>query len=300
LNLPAAVVEVPKPARYRVGSVDLAVVSDGVWSADAGALMGTTPRWEWEPVLGKPGVEHRFTIGLNSLLIRTPARLVLVDTGMGDKLTGALRTRVFPGDYGYLPQALAMAGVASGDVDVVVNSHLHADHSGWNTAADGESVRPYFERARYYVHRVEVEAARQPNERTRASYLAENFEPLAEAGLLETIDQDEVRVTDEVTIVRTPGHTEGHVSVVISSGGETAIFLGDMIQHEAQLERLPWIAALDIMPLVSLETKRKIVERAVRENALLVCVHNPFPGVGRLHPADDGRPVWRAELAISP
>lgn len=290
--------EVQKPALYRVGGVDLAVLSDGEWTADAGAIMGIIPRVMWEPVVGQPDSENRFTFGLNSLLIRSQGRLIMVDTGMGDKLPGAIRARVFPGDYGYLPAALGLAGVTPGDVTEVVNTHLHADHCGWNTVREGEALRPLFARARYLVQDDELGDARRPNERTRASYLAENFEPLVETGQLEP-QHGEVRVTDEVTIIRTPGHTPGHSSVIISSRSETAIFLGDMVQHEVQLERLPWIAAFDVLPLVSMESKRALVERAVRERALLVCVHNPFPGTGRLVSANGGRPKWETAAPLA-
>ena len=91
------------------------------------------------------------------------------------------------------------------------------------------------------------------------------------------------------TLVPTPGHTADHASVVLHSGGETGIYLGDLVSHAVQLERPAWIAAFDVLPLVSLETKKRIAERALQENALLICVHNPFPGVGRLTERDGRR-----------
>jgi glyoxylase-like metal-dependent hydrolase (beta-lactamase superfamily II) len=148
---------------------------------------------------------------------------------------------------------------------------------------------PFFDNAAYYIHRQEIDDARHPNERTRATYLAENFEPVAAAGRVEAVE-GELALTDEVTIFQTPGHTPGHVGVAITSGGETALYLGDMLQHEVQLARLPWIAAFDVMPLVSLETKRAIVQRALRENALLFCGHVSFPGAGRMVAPEGGRP----------
>ncbi len=287
-------VSIPRPAQFRVGSVELAVLSDGEFWPDAGVVMGIVPRVMWEPVIGPPDEKNRITASLNTLLIRSRDRTFLVDTGMGDKLTGAFRTAVFPGDYGHLPESLTAVGVTPGEIDVVINSHLHADHCGWNTVRRGEALAPYFERARYYVHRREIEDASHPNERTRAGYLAENFIPLQEAGVLEPVE-GETRLTDEVTIIETPGHTEAHCSVVISSGAETAIFLGDIIHHQSQIERLPWVAALDVLPLVSMETKRALIQRALRENALLISAHKVFPGAGRLQATDGGRPKWHDE-----
>jgi glyoxylase-like metal-dependent hydrolase (beta-lactamase superfamily II) len=185
-------------------------------------------------------------------------------------------------------------GVRPEEVDVVINTHLHADHCGWNTrtAEDGRVV-PTFPRARYLIQRGEWEAAVSPNERTRATYLAENLLPLEEAGVLDLIE-DEAAVTPEITIIPTRGHTEDHASVVLSSGGETAIYIGDMVQHQIQLERTAWVSAFDILPLVSMETKRHIVERAIRERAVIVSVHSPFPGLGRMTMAEDGKRRWEA------
>jgi glyoxylase-like metal-dependent hydrolase (beta-lactamase superfamily II) len=177
----------------------------------------------------------------------------------------------------------------------VVNSHLHAGHSGWNTVRRGDAVVPYFDRAAYHIHRHEIEDARHANERTMATYLAENFEPVAAVGRLEPVE-GETYLTDEVTLIETPGHTRGHIGVAISSGGETALYLGDMLQHEVQLGRLPWIAAFDVMPMVSLETKRSIVERAVRDHSLLLCGHVTFPGAGFMVAPEGGRP--RFEPAV--
>ena len=283
----------PPPARYRVGNVDIAVLTDGTFEADAGVVMGVVPRILWEPAIGTPDANNRISAGINCLLIRSRGKTFLVDTGFGDKLSEAQRKSIFPGDYGHLPESLEACGVAPAEIDVVVNSHLHADHSGWNTIRRGEDVVPYFGNARYCIHRSEIEDARRPNERTRATYFAENFEPLVAADRLDPV-AGETRLTDEVTLIETPGHTAGHLGVAISSGGETALYLGDMLQHEVQLARLPWIAAFDVMPLVSLETKRSIVERALRDNSILFCGHLAFPGAGRMVTTNGGRPQFEA------
>jgi len=139
----------------------------------------------------------------------------------------------------------------------------------------------------------EYEAAMHPNERTRSTYFAENFAPLAESGQLELVTGEQ-RIMAGVHFLPTPGHTEDHASVVLSSRGETAIYTGDLVHHEVQMERPAWIAAFDVLPLVSLETKKRLAERAIRERALLICVHNAYPGVGRLT-EQDGRRVFVRE-----
>ncbi len=278
------------PHSYRLGNLDLHILSDGAFYQDAGAVFGVVPRVMWERVAGPLDEQHRIPLGLNCLLVRSHGKLLLIETGVGDK-DGARRQST-PVAQGSLLSELAALGVRPEEVDVVINSHLHADHCGWNTRRlqDGRLV-PTFPRARYLIQRGEWEAATHPNERTRATYLAENLLPLEEADALELIE-GELAVTPEVTVIPTPGHTEDHASVVLTSGGETAIYIGDMVQHGVQLERTAWVSAFDVLPLVSMETKKRIVERAIRERALVVSVHCPYPGLGRLTLGEDGRRRW--------
>jgi glyoxylase-like metal-dependent hydrolase (beta-lactamase superfamily II) len=290
--------------RYRVGSLELVVLSDGTFRLDAGAVFGVVPRPMWEPVVEDLDESHRTGLGLNCLLLRSEGRTILIETGVGDK--GRESWQASPLEEGNLLSDLAAHGFRPEDVDIVINTHLHADHCGWNTrylpvrqaglpagqaGRDGKLV-PTFPRARYFIQRGEWEAARHPNERTRATYLAENLTPLEESGRLELVE-GETRVTSEVVIIPSPGHTEHHASVVITSGGETALYVGDIAQHRVQLERLAWVAAFDVLPLVSLETKRQLLERAIRENALVISVHLPFPGAGRMTATSEGRRRWQ-------
>ncbi len=279
------------PARYTVGDFDIAILSDGHIRLDGGAVFGLVPRILWEPLIGPANIDaqHRIALGLNCMLVRRGDDVLLIETGMGNKHSEAVRERSFPGDYGHLLSALATLGLTPGDITAVANTHLHTDHCGWNTIhnADGEVV-PTFPNARYFAQKGEYEVAMHPNERTRGTYFAENFEPLMRAGRL-TLVEGEHEVVPGVHFLPTPGHTADHASLVLSSGGETAIFTGDLVHHAAQMERPAWIAAFDVLPLVSLATKKALAERAIRERALLVCVHNPFPGVGRLVEKDGRR-----------
>jgi glyoxylase-like metal-dependent hydrolase (beta-lactamase superfamily II) len=228
---------------------------------------------------------------MNCLLVRSSGKLVLIETGTGDK--EGHRRQASPAADGNLMSELDAAGVRPEEVDIVVNTHLHADHCGWNTRAEGDRAVPTFPNARYLIQRGEWEAATHPNERTRATYFSENLLPLEDAGQLELID-GEHSVTPEITIIDTHGHTFDHASVVLSSGGETAIYIGDLVQHHIQLERTAWVASFDLLPLVSMETKKRIVERALRERALIISVHDEFPGLGRITMGEDGKKHWLA------
>jgi len=282
---------VAPPHTYRLGNLDLHILSDGTFYQDAGAVFGVVPRVMWERV-ARPELDdqYRMPLGLNCVLVRSHGRLVLIETGVGDK--EGHRRQASPAADGTLLDELGALGVRPEEIDVVINTHLHADHCGWNTKqlADGSLV-PTFPKARYLIQRGEWEAAINPNERTRATYFAENLLPLEEAGALELLD-GERSVTPEITVIATRGHTEDHASVVLSSAGETAIYIGDMIQHHVQLERTAWVSAFDLLPLVSMETKKRIVERAVRDRALIVSVHSPFPGLGRMTIGEDGKKHW--------
>ena len=283
--------------RYRVGSLELVVLSDGTFRLDAGAVFGVVPRPMWEPVVEDLDESHRIGLGLNCLLLQSEGKTILIETGVGDK--GRESWHASPLAEGNLLSDLAAHGLRPEEVDIVINTHLHADHCGWNTryppvwrAGHDRKLVPTFPRARYFIQRGEWEAARHPNERTRATYLAENLTPLEESGQLELIE-GETRVTPEVVVVPSPGHTEHHASVVITSGGEVALYVGDIAQHRVQMERLAWVSAFDVLPLVSLETKRGLMERAIRENALIVSVHLPFPGAGRVTTTPEGRRRWQ-------
>lgn len=278
-------------AQYTVGDFEITIISDGQLRLDGGAVFGLVPRVMWEPIVGSDAIdnEHRIPQALNCMMVRRGEDVVLIETGMGNKHDARVREKVFPGDYGYLLQNMERAGVRPEDVTVVANTHLHADHCGWNTVRnDAGDLVPTFPKARYFIQAGEYDAANHPNERTAGTYFADNFAPLEGSGQLELVT-GEHQVAPGIHFLPTPGHTQDHASIVLSSRGETAIYTGDLVHHEVQMERPAWIAAFDVMPLVSLETKKALARRAIQEQALLVCVHNAFPGVGRLTEQDGKR-----------
>jgi glyoxylase-like metal-dependent hydrolase (beta-lactamase superfamily II) len=276
----------------RLGDLEFLVVSDGVMRQDAGAVFGLVPRIMWERYAGELDEQYRMRLGLNSLLVRADGKLFLIDTGCGDKgskAPGAVSTA----ESGHLLENLRRIGVARDEIDFVVNTHLHFDHCGGNTAmVDGE-LRPTFPNARYVIQAGEWDAANHPNERTRGTYLEENLAPLDDAGQVELIRGD-TELAKGVRIVLAPGHTEDHCALELESGGEMAVYVGEMVQHPVMLERLAWISSFDILPLVSLETKRRLLARAEEKRALVISVHAPYPGLGRLR-AENGKRKWVEE-----
>lgn len=275
---------------FRIGDFELLVVSDGVIRQDAGATFGLVPRVMWERYVTDIDEKYRLEVGLNSMVIRGGGKTVLVDTGCGAKgvrAPGAMGVE----NTGALVSNLAAQGIAVRDVDVVLNSHLHFDHSGGNTTNEDGKLVPTFPRARYIFQKGEWDAATHPNDRTRGTYLAENIEPLEAAKAVELVDGD-AEVFPGVRMARAPGHTEDHVVVEVESGGDYAMYIGELSQHPVQLERLAWISAFDIQPVVSLETKQRFIEKAVEKNATIVSVHHEYPGLGHVT-LESGKRKWR-------
>ena len=285
--------------RYQVGGLTVAVVSDGRMWRDGGAVFGAVPKVLWSRVAPEVNERNEVPLALNCMLLESGGKTVLIDTGYGDKNVAMLEKRGIAVEHGRLLASLKAAGVGAEDVDVVINSHLHSDHCGWNTrrvgTGAGESLQPTFPNARYYIQRAEWEAALHPNERSRAGYDQENLLPLEATGQVEFLDGEQ-QVTPDIRVLKAPGHTADHASVVISHGGETAVYLGDLVHHAVQLERMAWVCAYDDLPLMSMETKRKIVAEAVANNHLLIGAHNTFPGVARLQ-MSEGRTKYVAEAA---
>jgi glyoxylase-like metal-dependent hydrolase (beta-lactamase superfamily II) len=277
------------PASHQLGNLQLRLLSDGTYYQDAGAVFGIVPRILWERLGFSLNARYQMQLGLNSLLVRSQGKNVLIETGVGEKERPLGQTER---PSGSLLDELSRIGVAADEIDIVINTHLHADHCGWNTQKDAQGAwTPTFPRARYLIQRAEWDAAINPNERTRATYLAENMRPLEASGQLELLDGERA-VTDEITIIPTFGHSMGHASVVLTSAGESAVYIGDMIQHPVQLERAAWVSSFDVYPLEAMETKKRVVARAIAEEQLVIAVHAEFPGLGRMSETADGKWKW--------
>jgi glyoxylase-like metal-dependent hydrolase (beta-lactamase superfamily II) len=281
----------------RLGDLELLVVSDGVLRQDAGAAFGLTPRVMWEPYVPDLDEKYRLGMGLNCMVVRGGGKTVLVETGVGSK-TGRTPGAAGTEESGTLLQNLAREGIRPEDVDTVVNTHLHFDHAGGNTVTSEGKPAPAFPRARYLIQKGEWQVASRPNERTRATYLAENFEPLDDARQVELVE-GEAEIIKGVRLVPAPGHTADHCIVELDSSGELALYVGELAQHPVMLERIAWISAFDVLPLVSLETKKRVIERALERRALIVSVHAPYPGLGRLR-LEEGKRRWEPLEAETP
>ena len=250
---------------------------------DGGAMFGVVPKPLWEKRI-PADARNRIPLGMRCLLVEHPDGLVLIDTGLGNKEDPKF-TDIYAVENGGAPTALEdgirAAGFTPEQVALVINTHLHFDHAGGNTTVgtDG-ALKPSFPNARYVVQRGEYEWAMRTNERTAASYFERNYVPLHQTGQLELV-QGDVEIVSGISALRTPGHTPHHQSVLLHSNGETACFLADVMPTAAHLP-LPWIMGYDVEPLVTLESKRWLLDRARREEWLLVFEHDATNLWGRV------------------
>ncbi|HEX8241927.1 MAG TPA: MBL fold metallo-hydrolase [Longimicrobium sp.] len=277
-----------------LGRMRIHALEAGLQRLDGGAMFGVVPKPLWEKRI-PADARNRIPLALRCLLVETPDALVLIETGLGNKenekftdIYGVENASSDPRHPDRLQEAIAAAGFSASDVSVVVDTHLHFDHAGGNTYRDGEGqVRLSFPNAAYHVQRGEWEWAHRANERTSASYLPHNFDPVMEAGRLELLEGDG-EIIPGVQVYRTPGHCPHHQSVLVASEGQVACFLADVVPTMAHLP-LPWIMGYDVEPLVTLESKRALLKRAADERWLLVSTHDPFTPWG--YAVADGKHV---------
>jgi glyoxylase-like metal-dependent hydrolase (beta-lactamase superfamily II) len=254
-----------------LGDFELSIFSDGTYPLDGGAFFGVVPKIMWSRKVASD--ERNYVqAGLNSLLIRTGTKNVLVETGMGDKLSE--RMVKFYGQPAELLTNLSAAGIAPEDIDVVINTHLHFDHCGWNTirGKDGKIV-PTFPRAKYYAPEGEWQYARRPSERDAISYIPDNYDPLLQSGQMTLLKGGE-EIAPGISVKTFPGHTAHMQAVIVQSGGRTASYISDLIPTTAHID-LTWGMAFDLYPLQTIDSKKQYYARAIPEKWLTVFTHDP-------------------------
>jgi len=260
-------------SRYTVGSLELISLYDGFFRLDGGAMFGVVPKALWEKKAPADDA-NRITMTMRPLIVRDGKRTMLIDAGLGDKESAKFYSMYATDRSRSLDHALAEAGVAPEDIDIVLATHLHFDHAGGFTYRDRSgAVRPRFPNARYVVRRGEWNDATKPHERNRASYLADNFVPLKEAGVIDFADEDG-SIMPCVRVQRTGGHTMHHQIVWIESGADRAVFLADLMPTSAHLPD-PWIMGYDLYPMDTLFAKQAFARAVAQRETLVFFEHDP-------------------------
>jgi glyoxylase-like metal-dependent hydrolase (beta-lactamase superfamily II) len=259
--------------RTTLGDFELTIVSDGTYFLDAGAFFGVVPKTMWSKKV-TPDDQNRLDAGLNSLLIRTGEKNILVETGIGNKLPDKL-VQIYKQPAKLLDNLLAV-GLAPEDIDIVINTHLHFDHCGWNTIRRGNSISSTFPKATYYVQRKEWEHGRLQLERDAISYMSPNYDPLVESGQMILLDGDR-EIVPGVSVQVFPGHTANMQAVIVEGGSgsnkKKACYISDLIPTKNHLD-LTWVMAFDLFPLTTIESKKKYYAEAIPERWLTVFTHD--------------------------
>ncbi len=283
--------------RFTLGEFEVTLCSDGIYLLDGGAMFGVVPKTLWAKRMPADD-RNRIRLGLNTAVIRTGKHTVLIETGVGNKQTAKMRE--IQGNQELLPSSLAAAGIRPEEVDIVVNTHLHFDHCGWNTTlhADG-SVTPTFPNARYFAAVGEVEHGRLQLERDAVSYLAPNYEPLIASGQMTLLDRERIQRDPEICpgvwVEPFPGHTASMLGVHIESGSgqgavEHACYIGDLIPTSSHLDPT-WCMGYDLDPLRVIEERKRFYERAIPEGWLVMFPHDHDVPAAYLARNEKGRPV---------
>lgn len=274
--------------RIDLGDFELSIFSDGTYPLDGGAFFGVVPKVMWSKKV-TPDDKNFVPTGLNSLLIRTGEHNILVETGIGNKLSDKM-VKIYT-QPAQLLENLAAGGVSPDDIDIVINTHLHFDHCGWNTMRKNGSVVATFPRAKYYVQEGEWQHGCEQHIRDSISYISDNYDPLISNGQMQLLRGDQ-EIVPGVSVKVFPGHTEHMQAVVVSSGGKTACYISDLIPTSAHID-LTWVMAFDLFPLSTIESRKRYYAQALPEKWLTVFTHGADTPWGYIEQDDRGKMTVR-------
>jgi glyoxylase-like metal-dependent hydrolase (beta-lactamase superfamily II) len=290
--------------RAALGDFELTVCTDGTYLLDGGAMFGVVPKPLWQRRI-PADAENRIKLGLNSVVVRTGQHTVLIETGIGNKQSPKMQQ--IHQNQALLPASLAAAGVRPEEIDIVVNTHLHFDHCGWNTTLhpDG-SVTPTFPNARYFAHAGEVAHGHLQLERDRVSYLSPNYDPLIASGQMTLLDDAAIKANPQIcpgiSVELFPGHTAHMMGVHIqppraaesrpASSADTphACYIADLIPTAHHLDPT-WVMGYDLDPLRCIEERKRFHARAIPEQWLVLFTHDHETPMERIVLNEKGKPV---------
>lgn len=253
----------------KLGEFEIHAISDGTFALDGGQMFGVVPKVLWEKKM-PADARNRIRMGLNCLLIQTGRQNLLIETGIGEKFDDKLNDIYAVNHSTALPAELKKSGLELSDIHIVINTHLHFDHCGWNTLRKNGKMVAAFSHARYYIQRGEWEHALHPTERDRASYVQDFF--LAAESQTEFMDGN-TQIIPGISVEVTPGHNRNMQCVRIESGGDTAYFISDLVPTQAHL-RFPWIMSFDLYPLETLSNKQRLLPQLAEQAALVIFPHD--------------------------
>jgi glyoxylase-like metal-dependent hydrolase (beta-lactamase superfamily II) len=266
--------------QVHVGEIEFTALDDGTWAFPARAFFANVPEAVWRQHLGVDA-EGKIPVGHNYGLVHTGRELIVIDTGYGDETHG--------GRTGHLLEELTSAGYRREEVGVVILTHGHGDHIKRNTLLQDGHRHPTFPNARHYLGQADWDWFSGPG---HVPEFDQQIGTLDQLGLLDLVE-GEVKLCPGISLLPTPGHTPGHLSVMLESEGHSAIFLGDVCHHPLHFSHPDWVSSFDTDPATTVRTRASLFALAVEFDALLLCPHAPSPGFGRLRKSG-GSYFWQA------
>lgn len=268
-----------------IGDYEICPLPTGEFGLDGGAMFGTVPKVLWEKS-NPTDDKNRIAMEARGLLLKSKDRKIVIDCGngadfvekYGEKLGPKFQQMYNIDSAGpSLLKSLASHGVQPEDVTDVILTHLHFDHCGGGTTVRDGQLVPTFPKAKYYVQKLNLETAKNPNIREKASYFPANFEPLLKAGVLNLVDGPTHNLLPGISVDVSNGHTQGHQYVRIhnSDKTKTLVYCGDVIPTSSHI-RLAWVMGYDLEPLRLIEEKRRLLDQAAREHWYLFFEHDPY------------------------
>ncbi|WP_138990728.1 MBL fold metallo-hydrolase [Larkinella sp. C7] len=260
-------------------------IDTGFFKLDGGAMFGVVPKSLWNK--SNPADERNLcTWAMRCLLVEEGNRLLLVDTGLGDKQDARFFSHYEPHGEASLLKSIRQAGYSEKDITDVLLTHLHFDHVGGAVSRSADQLVPTFPSATYWSHSAHWDWATNPNSREKASFLKENIEPLQQSGQLQFVDQGGFSFPN-VELVQVDGHTEKMTLPVFQVGNRKVAYVADLIPSSAHVP-LPWIMSYDVRPLLTMEEKTRMLRQAAEENWILVFEHDPVVEAATVEATEKG------------
>lgn len=255
--------------RTTLGDFELTILTDGTYFLDGGSMFGVVPKSLWSR---KVQVNERnlMACGTNSVFVRGGEKTLLIETGIGNKLNDKLKAIYEPHED--LMNSFQAAGVSPEDIDIVINSHLHFDHCGWNTVYKNGAAVATFPKAKYYAPRGEWEHGSKQLERDKISYISDNYDPLINSGQMELVE-GEREIMPGVRVVPYPGHTRSMQAIILESQGKKACYISDLIPTSHHVD-LTWVMSYDVFPLETIESRRRYYAKSIPERWLTIFTHD--------------------------
>lgn len=258
----------------KLGKFEIHILSDGTFRLDGGAIFGIIPKTLWSKSF-TPDEKNTILLSLNSLLVKTPEEIILIDTGIGNKFSEKF-VNIYGIDHNKtdLLKELKKLNIEPKDINKVILTHLHFDHCGWNTIYNdkGELV-PTFNNAQYFINKSEWEYAFSPDPKSKGTFLIENLKPIQDFNQLNLIENN-IEISEGIETIVSGGHTKFHQIIKIKSENEIACFLGDLIPTVSHLKNT-YVTAYDLEPLQTINFKEKLINQALLQNWFLIFGHDP-------------------------